>query len=82
MPQFELNVSELEGGLDIVQALAESTAVFPSKGEARKMLQGNGVSINKTKVGVNKVLTSADVIAGGLIIVQKGKKNYFLLKVH
>ena len=82
VPQFELNVSELEGGLDIVQALAESTAVFPSKGEARKMLQGNGVSINKTKVGVNKVLTSADVIAGGLIIVQKGKKNYFLLKVN
>ena len=82
VPQFELNVSKLEGGLDIVQALAESTAVFPSKGEARKMLQGNGVSINKTKVGANKVLTSADVIAGGLIIVQKGKKNYFLLKVH
>ncbi len=82
VPQFELNVSELEGGLDIVQALAESTAVFPSKGEARKMLQGNGVSINKTKVGANKVLTSADVIAGGLIIVQKGKKNYFLLKVN
>ena len=82
VPQFELNVSQLEGGLDIVQALAESTAVFPSKGEARKMLQGNGVSINKTKVGANKVLTSADVIAGGLIIVQKGKKNYFLLKVN
>ncbi len=82
VPQFDLNVSELDGGLDIVQALAESTAVFPSKGEARKMLQGNGVSINKTKVGVNKVLTSADVIAGGLIIVQKGKKNYFLLKVN
>ncbi len=82
VPQFELNVSELEGGLDIVQALAESTAVFPSKGEARKMLQGNGVSINKTKVRANKVLTSADVIAGGLIIVQKGKKNYFLLKVN
>ena len=82
VPQFELNVSELGGGLDIVQALAETTAVFPSKGEARKMLQGNGVSINKTKVGANKVLTSADVIAGGLIIVQKGKKNYFLLKVN
>ena len=82
VPQFDLNVSELEGGVDIVQALAESTAVFPSKGEARKMLQGNGVSINKTKVGANKVLTSADVIAGGLIIVQKGKKNYFLLKVN
>ena len=81
VPQFELAASALEGGLDIVEALAEHTAVFPSKGEARKMVQGNGVAINKTKVGVDKVLTKDDVVAGGLIIVQKGKKNYFLVKV-
>ncbi len=81
VPQFELAVSDLEGGLEIVEALAEHTAVFPSKGEARKMVQGNGVAINKTKVGVEKVLTKDDVVAGGLIIVQKGKKNYFLVKV-
>jgi len=81
VPQFELAASHLEGGLDIVEALAEHTAVFPSKGEARKMVQGNGVAINKTKVGVDKVLTKDDVVAGGLIIVQKGKKNYFLVKV-
>ena len=82
VPQFELAASDLEGGLDIVEALAEHTAVFPSKGEARKMVQGNGVAINKTKVGVDKVLTKDDVVAGGLIIVQKGKKNYFLVKVN
>ncbi|CAI8168510.1 MAG: Tyrosine--tRNA ligase [Cryomorphaceae bacterium] len=81
VPQFELAASDLEGGLDIVEALAEHTAVFPSKGEARKMVQGNGVAINKTKVVVDKVLTKDDVVAGGLIIVQKGKKNYFLVKV-
>ena len=81
VPQFELAASDLEGGLDIVEVLAEHTAVFPSKGEARKMVQGNGVAINKTKVGVDKVLTKDDVVAGGLIIVQKGKKNYFLVKV-
>ena len=81
VPQCELAASHLEGGLDIVEALAEHTAVFPSKGEARKMVQGNGVAINKTKVGVDKVLTKDDVVAGGLIIVQKGKKNYFLVKV-
>ena len=81
VPQFELAASNLEDGLDIVEALAEHTAVFPSKGEARKMVQGNGVAINKTKVGVDKVLTKDDVVAGGLIIVQKGKKNYFLVKV-
>jgi tyrosyl-tRNA synthetase len=81
VPQFELAASALEGGLDIVEALAEHTAVFPSKGEARKMVQGNGVAVNKTKVGVDKVLSKDDVVAGGLIIVQKGKKNYFLVKV-
>jgi len=81
VPQFELAASNLEDGLDIVEALAEHTAVLPSKGEARKMVQGNGVAINKTKVGVDKVLTKDDVVAGGLIIVQKGKKNYFLVKV-
>jgi len=81
VPQFELAASNLEDGLDIVEALAEHTGVFPSKGEARKMVQGNGVAINKTKVGVDKVLTKDDVVAGGLIIVQKGKKNYFLVKV-
>ena len=81
VPQFELAASNLEDGLDIVEALAEHTAVFPSKGEARKMVQGNGVAINKTKVGVDKVLTKDDVVADGLIIVQKGKKNYFLVKV-
>ena len=81
VPQFELPAAALEGGLDIVDALAEHTEVFPSKGEARKMVQGNGVAINKTKVGVDKTLTKDDVVAGGLIIVQKGKKNYFLVKV-
>ena len=81
VPQFELSAAALEGGLDIVDALAEVTTIFPSKGEARKMVQGNGVSINKTKVTVDKQLTSEDVVAGNLILVQKGKKNYYLVRV-
>ena len=81
VPQFELASEALAGGLDIVEALAEHTAVFPSKGEARKMVQGNGVAINKTKVGLDKTLSQDDVVADGLIIVQKGKKNYFLVTV-
>lgn len=81
VPQFELASDALAGGLDIVEALAEHTAVFPSKGEARKMVQGNGVAINKTKVGLDKTLSQNDVVADGLIIVQKGKKNYFLVTV-
>jgi len=81
VPQHELSAAALEGGLDIVDALAEVTTIFPSKGEARKMVQGNGVAINKTKVTVNKQLTSEDVVAGNLILVQKGKKNYYLVRV-
>ena len=81
VPQFELSAAALEGGLDIVDALAEVTTIFPSKGEARKMVQGNGVAINKTKVTVDKQLTSEDVVAGNLILVQKGKKNYYLVRV-
>jgi len=81
VPQFELDKSALEAGIDIVDALAEHTAIFPSKGEARKMVQGNGVAINKTKVSVDKTLSGDDVVADGLIIVQKGKKNYFLVSV-
>ncbi|MDC0118421.1 tyrosine--tRNA ligase [Schleiferiaceae bacterium] len=81
VPQHELSAAALEGGLDIVDALAEVTTIFPSKGEARKMVQGNGVAINKTKVTVDKQLTSEDVVAGNLILVQKGKKNYYLVRV-
>ena len=81
VPQFELPVNSLETGLDIVDALAEATAIFPSKGEARKMVQGNGVAINKTKVTVERILTTEDVVAGNLILVQKGKKNYYLVRV-
>ncbi|MDA9148037.1 tyrosine--tRNA ligase [Schleiferiaceae bacterium] len=81
VPQHELSAAALEGGLDIVDALAEVTTIFPSKGEARKMVQGNGIAINKTKVTVDKQLTSEDVVAGNLILVQKGKKNYYLVRV-
>ncbi|PTM18767.1 MAG: tyrosine--tRNA ligase [Bacteroidetes bacterium] len=81
VPQHEISAAALEGGLDIVDALAEVTTIFPSKGEARKMVQGNGVAINKTKVTVNKQLTSEDIVAGNLILVQKGKKNYYLVRV-
>ncbi len=81
VPQHELQAAALDTGLDIVDALAEATTIFPSKGEARKMVQGNGVAINKTKVTVDKQLTVEDVVAGNLILVQKGKKNYYLVRV-
>lgn len=82
VPQFEVERSELAAGLDIVALLGESTGVFSSKGEARKMIQANGVSINKTKVGIDKVVGMADLLNDRYLLAQKGKKNYYLLIVN
>ncbi len=81
VPQVEVAKSELEAGINIIDFLAEKTKIFPSKGEARKMVQGGGVFINKTKVeNVDRAVTAADLLKGKYILVQKGKKNYFLVK--
>ena len=61
--------------------MAVNTQIFPSKGEARKMVQGNGVSVNKDKVTLDKVMNADDLIDGKYILVQKGKKNYYLVVV-
>jgi tyrosyl-tRNA synthetase len=79
--QFELSRDQLSAGIPIIDLLAESTAVFPSKGEARKMLQANGISINKQKVGADYVLDTKDLLNDQLILVQKGKKNYYLIRL-
>ena len=80
--QFELAKSDLESGIDIVDLVTEKTTIFPSKREARKMIQGGGVSINKTKVEtVETKLTTAHLINNKYILVQKGKKNYYVIKV-
>lgn len=81
VPQFEVKKELLMEGMEIINLLAEETQVFSSKGEARKMLQANGVSLNKVKVNLEKKVTIADAIAEQYILAQKGKKNYFLIKV-
>jgi len=70
----------LASGPDAVALLAEHTAVFPSKSEARKMLQANGVSVNKEKIGPEKIFGLDDLFADGVLLIQKGKKNYLLIK--
>ena len=78
VPQFRIARAEL--GLPFVDLCAEKAQVFPSKGECRKMVQGGGVSLNKEKVAdAAREVTEADLIAGKYLLVQKGKKNYFLL---
>ena len=79
VPQFEVSANNFECG--IVDFLAEKTQVFISKGEARRMLKSNAVSINKDKVNEDKQISSADLISDKYILVQKGKKNYFLIIV-
>ena len=80
VPSFEVKADEFP--CNVLDLLAVKTAVFPSKGEARKMVQGGGVSLNKDKVGdINYEVTANDVINGHYILAQKGKKNYFIINV-
>ena len=79
VPQFEINKSDLNAG--ILDVLAEKTQVFASKGEARRMIQSNAVSINKEKITEDFQLSEKDLLNGKYILAQKGKKNYFLIIV-
>lgn len=82
VPMFEISRADIENGIPAVDFLAVSTKVFPSKGEARKMVQGGGVSVNKEKVSDPAEIIGADRLLGGRYIhVQKGKKNHYLIKV-
>ncbi|MGM0648470.1 MAG: tyrosine--tRNA ligase, partial [Bacteroidota bacterium] len=81
VPQHEAQKSAVEQGMDIVTFLAEESGVFSSKGEARRMLKSNAVSINKVKVDENRQITAEDLLNDKYILVQKGKKNYFLVRV-
>jgi len=80
VPNYTVALSDFETSLSVIELLAEKTQIFPSKGEARKMLQGGGVSINKQKVEDVELQVSANsLINGKYLLVQKGKKNYFLI---
>jgi tyrosyl-tRNA synthetase len=79
--KVEIDRSLLEEGVDIVSLLA-NTGIFPSKGEARKTMQGGGVSINRKKVeSIELKVTAAFLLHDRYILIQKGKKNYFLITV-
>ena len=73
-------MSEIENGLNIVDALATATKFLASNGEARRALKENSISVNKDKVGEDKVLGTDDLINGKYILLQRGKKNNFLVK--
>ena len=80
VPQFTMSREDL--GKPFVDVVAEICKVFPSKGECRKMVQGGGVQLNKEKVtDAMREVVESDLIAGKYLLVQKGKKNYFLITV-
>jgi tyrosyl-tRNA synthetase len=80
VPQSEVPKSLVGSGINIVDFLAGETGIFNSKGEARRMLKDNGVSVNKEKVGEGYQVSEKDLLNGKYILVQKGKKNYYLVK--
>jgi tyrosyl-tRNA synthetase len=83
VPQYIITKNELENGINIVDFLVKNTTIFPSKSEARKMIVGGGISINKTKVeNDSETISNHHLINNKFIIAQKGKKNYFLITLN
>jgi tyrosyl-tRNA synthetase len=79
VPQGTVSKTEIEAGADIIDVLVNS-GFLPSKGEARRALQENSIAVNKQKVTLDSRVDASHLIHGELIILQRGKKNYFLLK--
>ncbi|MCQ2143564.1 MAG: tyrosine--tRNA ligase, partial [Bacteroidales bacterium] len=80
VPTFDIEKSKLPMG--VLDLLAVETSIFPSKGEARKMVQGNGVSFNKEKfTDFSGSIDESFILDGKYILVQKGKKNYYIINV-
>lgn len=80
LPQFIIQKEDLKAGINATDLLAEKTAIFPSKGEARKMISGGGVSLNREKINdPAQMFNDADLIKDKFLVSQKGKKNYFLI---
>jgi tyrosyl-tRNA synthetase len=80
VPQFSVSLNELTSGINIIDLLTEKAAVFPSKAELRRTIQGNGMNLNKEKVSSpDLIICTDDLISGKYLLVQKGKKNYYIL---
>ena len=81
VPTYAVDRSKLKAGVPVVELLATETTAFSSKGELRRAIKGNGLSLNKTKLTDQEYLvTEADLISGSYILIQKGKKNYNIIE--
>ena len=81
VPQASVFKEDIDNGLDMIGALAAKTGFLNSNGEARRALKENAISVNKEKVKEDFVISSSDIIANAYVLLQRGKKNYFLLKI-
>ncbi|WP_282134569.1 tyrosine--tRNA ligase [Seonamhaeicola maritimus] len=81
VPQTEVPASEVENGLEMIAALAEKGGFLKSNGEARRALKENSISVNKVKVKEDYKITYSDLINDKFVLLQRGKKNYFLLRI-
>jgi len=82
VPQYSIEISSFEKGIMLTDLLAEKTAVFPSKGELRRTIKGGGLSLNKAKVdNAELTVNTSNLLNQKYLLVQKGKKNYFLITV-
>ena len=80
IPQFNIQKSLLDDGVDVLALFAEKTKIFTSKGESKKMVDGGGVSVNREKItSSTKIFIQTDLINDKFLVFQKGKKNYFLI---
>ncbi|HEX9151093.1 MAG TPA: tyrosine--tRNA ligase [Flavobacterium sp.] len=81
VPQAEITRNEIEAGIDIVAVLNEKTGFMKSNGEARRALTANSISVNKEKVAEDFLLSTKDLINNQFVLLQSGKKNYFVVSV-
>ena len=82
VPQFEISRDAISAGIKLLDLCTEKASVFPSKGEMRKLIQSGGVSLNKEKVtDIDMIINAEHLLDDKYLLVQKGKKNYFLLIV-
>ncbi len=82
VPQYSVSHTVIENGVNIIDLLAEKTQVFASKGELRRMIKGGGVSLNKSKIDKEELeINSKNLLNNKYLLIQKGKKNYFVITV-
>ena len=81
VPTYEISKEILYKDIDVLSLLTEKAPVFKSKGELRRMLQSNAISLNKEKIDLNKKINIKDLLNDKYLLFQKGKKNYFVIKI-